>query len=378
MSKIGIDARMYGKAQSGIGNYIKQLSAEIFLLDKENEYYLFLLEPIFSQYQAPHEKIHKIRVTSSWYSLAEQTKFLREINKYKLDLMHFPHFNAPIFYNRPRLATIHDIIPHFFPGHKQKTWYRKKAYELVLRSNLKKSAKIITISQATKNDLMKFYNLPADKVPVVYLGIEAHFIKSENYAKIEELKQRLKITKPYIFFLSAWRNHKNFEGLIKAFEIIKKEAAIDCQLVLGGQEDPYYPDISQTIKKSPNQEDIITPGFISDEDLPLYYNAAELVAIPSFYEGFGLIGLEAMACGTPVASSNATSLPEIYGDAALYFDPHDPNDMAEKIKQLLIDKNLKEDLIRKGTEQLKKYSWQKCAQQTLGIYQQILQANRAK
>ncbi|MCX6745227.1 MAG: glycosyltransferase family 1 protein [Candidatus Parcubacteria bacterium] len=370
--RIGIDARMYGKAQSGIGNYIKQLTDHIFTLDKENDYYLFLLEPVFSEYQPTHPNVHKIKVTSHWYSLAEQTTFLWEINKYKLDLMHFPHFNAPIFYNRPRIVTIHDIIPKFFPGHKQKSWLRKLAYELVIKTNLRKSVKIIASSEHTKQDLIRYFSLKPEKIEVVHLGIESHFQNSKNYDKIKGLKDQYQITKPFIFFLSVWRNHKNFEGLISAFEILKNKGNFEYQLVLGGQEDPHYQNIRQKIEHSVFKNDIITPGFISDDDLPLFYNAADLVAIPSFYEGFGLIGLEAMACGTPVVSSNTTSLPEINGDAALYFEPKNIEQMAKVISSVLTNPELKAQLVAKGYQRIIKFSWNECAQRTLNLYRNIL------
>ena len=370
--KIGIDARMYGKAQSGIGNYIKQLTANIFQLDRKNDFFLFLLDPIFSQYQPPYANITKIKVTSGWYSYSEQTKFLWEINKFKLNLMHFTHFNAPIFYNHKRLTTIHDITPKFFPGHKQKLWWHKKAYQITIASSLRKSAKIITVSNSTKQDLIKHFKMPEEKIAVVYLGIESDFKKIDNYAKIKELKDKYKITKPFLFFVSAWRNHKNFEGLIKAWQLLKKQGDFDYQLVLGGQEDVYYPKIKQTIATSEFNKDIIIPGFISEEELVLFYNAAELFVIPSFYEGFGLIGLEAMACGLPVISSNTTSLPEILGQAAIYFDPYNIENMAETIQSVVKNPELKNQLRQKGLEQVKKYSWQDCAQKTLKIYQQIL------
>jgi glycosyltransferase involved in cell wall biosynthesis len=373
MSKIGIDARMYGKAQSGIGNYIQQITDKIFELDKTNEYYIFLLEKTYAQYQPPHDKIHKIKVESPWYSYSEQTKFLQQLLKHKLDLMHFPHFNAPIFYNRPRIHTIHDITPKFFPGHKQKSSWRKFAYNLTLKTGLKKSKKIIASSQATKNDIIKYFKINPAKIEVVYLGTEDHFHVQQNYDKIKEIKAKYKISKPFVFFVSVWRNHKNFEGLIKAFEFLKSKYQLDYQLVLGGQADPHYTNINKTIAKSPYQSDIITPGFIADQDLPAIYNAAEIFPIPSFYEGFGLIGLEAMACGTPVVSSQVTSLPEIMGEAALYFDPNNHQQMAETIYKVLTDPQLKESLINKGFAQVKKYSWLKCAKQILSVYQNILQ-----
>ncbi len=369
--KIGIDARMYGKNQSGIGTYIKNITDHIFELDNENDYYLFLLEPVYSQYLPPNKRIHKIKATSHWYSYAEQTNFLNQINKQKLDLMHFPHFNAPILYSGKRIHTIHDITPKFFPGHKQKSWFRKKAYELTIKTSLKKSTKILTISNHTKNDLIKYFNVKKDNIIVNNLGIENHFKKVENCAKIKELKAQYGITKPYLFFISAWRNHKNFEGLIKAFEMVKKQG-FDYQLVLGGKEDPHYLNISQLIAKSEYKNDIITPGFISDDNLPAIYTEAQIFVIPSFYEGFGIIGLEAMACQTPVTSSNTSSLPEILGDAALYFDPKNRQDISNKIIKLINDQELQSQLIIKGLEQIKKYSWSNCAKQTLGTYKDIL------
>ncbi len=375
MSKIGIDARMYGKAQSGIGTYIKKITDYIFELDKENDYYLFLLEPNYSQYQPPHSKIHKIKVSSPWYSYQEQTKFLAKINQYNLDLMHFPHFNAPIFYQRKRIHTIHDITPKFFPGHKQKSWWRKFAYNLTIKTSLAQAAKIITISNWTKNDLIKHFKINPDKIEAFYLGIEPQFKIIENYAKIKELKDKYGITKPYLFFVSVWRNHKNFEGLIKAFTLLKKKYNLDYQLVLAGQEDPYYPQIRQAIEKSEYSSEIISPGFVSNKELVFLYNGAELFVIPSFYEGFGLIGLEAMACGIPVISSNATSLPEILGPAALYFDPHNTIEMTETIYKVLTNKGLTNQLVAKGFEQIKKYSWPECAKKTLNLYQEILTTN---
>ena len=370
--KIGIDARMYGKTQSGIGNYIKQITERIFELDKNNDYYLFLLEPVYTQYKEPHQKIHKVKVTSPWYSYGEQTKFLYDLLKYNLDLVHFPHFNAPILYPFKRITTIHDITPRFFPGHKQKSAWHKLAYNLTIKSSLALARKIIAISEWTKADLIKYYRQNPQKIEVTYLGVEPQFKVIENYAKIKEVKDKYGISKPYLFFVGVWRNHKNIESLVKTFEIIKKHSQFDMQLVIAGQEDPVYPKIRETIDNSPFKNDVITPGFISDNDLPLFYNGAALFVLPSFYEGFGLIGLEAMACGLPVVSANSTCLPEVYGEAATYFDPKNIEEMAEKIMAVLNSYSLQAELKNKGFEQIRKYSWDKTARQTLQIYKNIL------
>jgi len=370
--RIAIDARMYGKGVTGIGTYVQNLTDYIFQLDQNNDYYLFLLPENFDKFNPPHSKIHKIKTTAKWYSYQEQTQLLFELNKYKFDLVHFPHFNAPIFYNRPRIHTIHDITPKFFPGHKQKSWYRKKAYELTIKTGLKKSKIVITDAENTKKDLIEHFQLSSAKIAVVNLGIENEFKVSENYDKIKEVRAKYQISKPFIFYTSAWRSHKNFEGLIQAFDLFKKQTQLDYQLVLGGEEDPFYLNISKEIAKAESKKDIIAPGFIPDTDLPLIYNAASLYVFPSFYEGFGFTGLEAMACGTPVISSNRSCLPEIYEQAALYFDPENIAEITAQMKKVLTDQDLEQELITKGFQQIKKYSWQQCAQQTLAIYQQAL------
>jgi len=167
--------------------------------------------------------------------------------------------------------------------------------------------------------------------------------------------------KPYLLYVGNAYPHKNLENLILAFRKIKQDN-FDLQLVLVGGDDYFY----KKLKK--NNNDVIFTGFIKDEDLNVLYNNAALYVFPSLYEGFGLPPLEAMKRGVPVASSNATCLPEVLGDAAIYFNPLDVDDMAEKIKKALLDEGLRKNLIQKGFEQIKKYSWQKMARETLEVY----------
>ena len=160
--------------------------------------------------------------------------------------------------------------------------------------------------------------------------------------------------------------------MIETFGILKKKYNFDYKLVLGGKEDPYYPEVRKTWEELGLGDDIIRTGFINQKDIPLFYNVAKAFVIPSFYEGFGLIGLEAMACGTPVISSNTTSLPEVLGDAAVYFDPKNPEEMAEKIRLVLTDEKLYNKLRKKGFQHLEKYDWGKMGIETMGIYEGTL------
>ncbi|HLC89387.1 MAG TPA: glycosyltransferase family 1 protein [Patescibacteria group bacterium] len=369
--RIGIDARMYGaKSTTGIGVYIKNLTDELFKIDQNNQYFLFMLDPAYSKFQPPSENIKKIKVNCPWYSWAEQIKMPLILWKYRLDLVHFPHFNVPIFYPKKFIVTIHDITPNFFPGPKvKKSLMRKFGYQVVMAAALKKSKKIIVISSHTKENLINHFKVKKEKIEVIYLGGS----QGLNHQKIDqgatnEMKKKYKITKPFLFYLGVWRDHKNLPGLIKAFEILKTKFKLDFQLVLGGQPDSNYPEILEAINNSKFKNDIIAPGFIEQNDLPVFYQAAEIFVLPSFGEGFGLVALESLALGTPMAASKTTSLPEILGEAALYFNPADSEDMAQIIHQISTNQNLRQILTKNGYEIIKKYSWQTCAQKTLAVY----------
>ena len=370
--KIGIDARMYGYAQTGIGNYIRHLLKYIFELDKENNYVIFLLPEEYDNFELPNERIRKIKVSAKWYGWKEQILFPIELYKENLDLMHFTHFNSPVLYFKKSIVTIHDVTPYFFPGHKMKSVIRKIGFRTVFFSSVKKASKVIAVSENTKSDIVKHFKIKENKIKVIYEGADSQFKIINNNQKITEIKKKYNITKPFIFYTGVWRNHKNLVGLVKAFDILKNKYKLNYQLVLGGKEDPYYPEVRKTWEKLGLEKKIIRTGFIKQEELPLFYNAAEIFVIPSFYEGFGLIGLEAMACGTPVVSSNKTSLPEVLGDAAIYFNPNNPEEMAEKMKLVLTDKKLYNELREKGFRQIRKYSWERMGRETMEIYGKIL------
>jgi glycosyltransferase involved in cell wall biosynthesis len=176
------------------------------------------------------------------------------------------------------------------------------------------------------------------------------------------------ISKPFLLYIGVWRDHKNIPGLVKAFELLRKRG-IDCQLVLGGNPDPRYPEVIAAVEDSTERDNIILPGFISEQDLPVLYSAAAVFVLPSFAEGFGLVAIEAAACGTPVAASESTSLPEVMGQAARYFDPRRPDAMADVIEPLLSDQKIRSEIIQAGITKAATYTWEACARQTLAAYQ---------
>lgn len=368
--RIGIDCRMYSSRFTGIGRYTYELVRHLADLDKKNDYILFFNKPEFGEFTPPGKNFQKVLANARHYSLAEQTRFLRHIKKAKLDLMHFTHFNAPIFYKKPSIVTIHDLTLSFFPGNKMRSPIHRAGYHLTLRAATKNAKKIIAVSEYTKKDLEKLLQINPEKIKVIYEAVNDDFEKMEDQKKIAETLKRYKITKQYLLYTGVWRNHKNLVNLVKAFARLRNHYNIDIDLVITGKEDPKYPEVREQIAQSGIAEFVKTTGLVDEQDLLALYSGARGYVLPSLYEGFGLSPLEAMKCEIPVAVSKASCLPEICGEEnALYFDPYDPNDIAEKLATLCTNEETRKKLIENGTAHAKKFSWRKMARETLKLYE---------
>lgn len=372
--RIGIDCRMYSTRFTGIGRYVFELTKNLFKIDTKNEYILFFNNPEYKSFKPPNKQVTKILVDAPHYSIQEQTKFLKILKDQKLDLMHFTHFNAPIFYKHPSIVTIHDLTLSFFPGKKMTSFIHRAGYHLAIDSAVKKAKKVITVSKNTKKDLQRLLKTPEEKVHVIYEGVDPAFRQTDKITEIDQLREKFHFDKPFLLYTGVWRSHKNLTNLIKAFHILKTEYNFDGYLVITGRHDSVYaPAIMKETFTLELENDIIFTGMVNEEKLIALYNGAQAYVFPSLYEGFGLSPLEAMQCGTPVAASNASCIPEVCGkDNALYFDPKDPRDMAEKIFRILSEKSLRENLIARGLKQVKKYSWTKMAKETHTLYNEIL------
>lgn len=374
--RIGIDCRMYSSHFTGIGRYVFELVENLQKLDKENEYFLFFNQPEFNNFQASNQNFHKVHVGARHYSFTEQTKFLNILNKHNLDLMHFTHFNAPILYKRPSIVTIHDLTLHFYPGKKMTSFIRRIAYNLTIRAAVNKAKKVIAVSRCTAKDLQEILKTPLKKVQVIYEGVNDDFREVKDQAFVKHILNKYKVHKPFLLYTGVWRDHKNLKGLLKAFSIIRQKH--DIQLVITGRKDNIYADeIFDTAKQlnlmDENQSareipQVIFPGLVSEDELIAIINAADVYVFPSFYEGFGLPPLEAMQCGTPVATSNCSCIPEVCGNNAVYFDPHSPDDMAKQITKLYTDRTLHQRLKVSGKKHAEKYSWQRMARETHQLY----------
>lgn len=358
--RIGIDCRMYSKKFTGIGRYINQLILNLSEIDKTNQYILFLNKDDFQELKAPAKNFTKVLVDAPHYSLKEQTKFLLALYKQKLDVMHFTNFNQPLLYFKKQITTIHDLTLHFYPGRKFKSPIYRFAYKLIMHISISKSKEIISISENTKKDLIKFYPHSKKKISVIHNGIDTTFIDNTHKPKKSEPE--------YILYTGNWREHKNLPNLIKALHLLKTKYNFQGTLILTGNPNPLYPEPLELIKQHNLKEIVEQVGLVSEKALKKLYQNATLYVLPSLYEGFGLPILESFASHTPVACSHIACLPEIAKDAAIYFDPNSPKDIADKLNKLLTDKTLQQDLIKKGKVRLKDFSFLKMTKETHKLY----------
>ncbi|MCA9373868.1 glycosyltransferase family 4 protein [Candidatus Peregrinibacteria bacterium] len=374
MATIGIDCRMYSSRFTGIGRYVYELTSNLFKIDDQNHYVLFFNDPEYSEFTPPNDRVTKVRANARHYSLSEQIKLLFLLRKYKLDLMHFTHFNAPILFRHPSIVTIHDLTLSFYPGKKMTSGLFRHAYKKTISSAVKNAKKVIAVSQNTKKDIQEILHTDPSKIEVIYEGVNANFRPIEDETYKMKLKEKLGISGPFLLYTGVWRTHKNLQNLIRAFSILKKEYGYDGNLVITGKHDPTYAkEIFRLTSELALTQDIIFTGMVEELELIALYSAAQVYVFPSLYEGFGLPPLEAMQCGTPVATSSASCMPEICGeDNALFFDPQSPQDMAEKIFRLASEHTLPEKLIENGFQRVKQFSWETMAKETLALYNECL------
>ncbi|MBI2600049.1 glycosyltransferase family 4 protein [Candidatus Daviesbacteria bacterium] len=367
--RIGIDARFFN--ESGVGRYLRNLIRSLMVLDKDNQYFIFLLPKDFDKF-VESKNFKKVLADFSWYGFAEQFKFPSLLNQYNLDLIHFPHFNVPIFYTGKFVVTIHDLI-HQHRSMGKPTMLnpvsfkiKQLGYRKVFKTAVTKSQQIFVPSNCVKKLLMEEWHISDKEIIVTPEAVDEGIVSLADKmtgTKVDAILKKFKIDSPFIFYVGNAHPHKNVEGLIKAFSNLNKQRP-NLKLVLSGYDHFFW----QRIKKQFQHPSVIFTGFVSDEQLVALYKGAESFVIPSFEEGFGIPILEAMACGCPVVASNTASLPEVGKDAVLYFNPHSIDDMREKLTKLLNSQSLRLKLIKKGKERVKKFSWNKLAQQTLSGY----------
>ncbi|OGB73593.1 hypothetical protein A3K24_01970 [candidate division Kazan bacterium RIFCSPHIGHO2_01_FULL_44_14] len=372
--RIGIDARLFGTAQAaGIGTYTEELVANLIRLDTEDKFTVFVLPEVAEFFPLYAANLEKRAVRFPHYTYSEQFLYPRALSRAGLDLIHYTNFNSPVWFRRIKsVVTIHDLTLWFYPGRKQTSWFRRIIYRYVIRQSCLNAARIIAISQGTKRDLVKYLGINPDKIDVVYEAAPKRYQPVEDPKKVEMVKTKYNISRPFFLYVGQQRHHKNLARLVRAFALLRHRYDIDYQLVLVGKADPLASEIPALIKQLNLQDAVILTGYVADSDLPYFYSEAEAFIFPSLYEGFGLPPLEAMASGIPVLSSNTSVMPEVLGEAALYFDPTNIEDIAQAMYKLATTFRLQKELRDKGFRQAKKYSFARVAKETLAVYRRAL------
>ncbi len=372
--KIGIDARFFGIKQKGLGRYTQKLVENLEKIDTVNQYFIFLKKENFDEYQPRNLNFKKILADYHWYSFSEQIYFPFALYKYDLDLVHFPHFNVPVFYFKKFIVTIHDLTLLHFPTVKNSAlrpiFYKIKfwAYRFVIWLPIARVEKIFAISRFTKKDIIANYGLAIEKkIFVTYEACEDYCIFDAKNG--EEILRKYGIMKPYLIYVGNAYPHKNLERLVLAFDEIIKEKK-DIQLALVGKDDYFYKRLMAVVFGN-KIKNIIFLSDVSDYELDILFRHSIANVFPSLYEGFGLPPLEAMAKGAPVISSDHPCMREVLGDSAYFFDGKNIDAIAGAIKKIIDDTDLRQELIKKGYEQIKKYSWKKMAEETLDVYKNI-------
>lgn len=361
--RIAIDIRMLN--YSGIGTYIENLVKNLSQIDSKNEYIL-----INSGEELPDLPSNfKFRnIHSKVFSLSEHYKLPFILKEEGIDIFHFPHFYSLFFCACKGVVTIHDLIFSIFPA--ETSMPGRLYYNLMIKHSLKIAKKIIAVSHNTKRDIMNFFGIPDAKIEVIYEGIDKIFHPIDDRVVLENIKQKYNIDAQFILYVGLKKPHKNLSRLIRAFGLWKRSGRKG-KLVIVGKEDVRY-SLKPLVEEFGLNNEVVFTGYIPREDLVLLYNAAEIFVFPSLYEGFGLPVLEAMACGKPIIASNCSSLPEIVGDCAVLINPYDIEEMANVIKVVLDDEKLKRDLSQKALDRSKFFSWSKCAEQTIDVYESVM------
>jgi glycosyltransferase involved in cell wall biosynthesis len=365
--KIGIEAReFFSGKMTGIGRYLGHFLQCATASDRPHEYVLFCNQN--TQVPLNHPKLKKViiqeRVTWIW----DQIKLPLHVARERIDVFLTPYFKAPIFSSSYTVLIINDIMPLLFP--EESGLFRRLYFRLMLGIAARRATKIMTISENSRDDIVRIFKVPVDKIKVVHLGIEESFRSSET--RIEEIRRKYALPRKFILYVGNLKPHKNVKGLIEAYEKLPAKMKEEYKLILGApKSDKYCPGIEKTIRERRLIHDILFTGFIEERDLPAVYQMSSLFAFPSLYEGFGFPPLEAMACGCPVVSSNTSSMPEILGEAALFFNPNDIEEMSLVIRQMLEDEKLRNNFRQKGLERAKLFTPEKMTRIIISLLESI-------
>jgi glycosyltransferase involved in cell wall biosynthesis len=353
---------------------MKCLAEAITAQAPEHEYLLILPPKSEQLIHAPNAETLCTKL--EYYSLREQFDLPRILSQHKVDLLHSPHFLLPLMRPCPAIATIHDVIYLACPGDLSSPAARLY-YRLMMKACSRMATRIITDSEHSRREIVRYLHADPERIEVVYPAVDPGFQSVQNATQIAAAHARFGVDRDYVLSVGIYKSRKNHAGLLKAFRLLLKTET-RAQLVIAGPMAQGEPVLRRMAAELGITEHVIFTGFVNDADLRALYSGARVYASPSSYEGFGFTVLEAMACGTPVVCSSATSLPEVAGKAALYFDPEDPDEMARQLACAFSDDAMRTSLMAEGRRNLLRFNWPQTARQTLEVYHQALHLSMPK
>lgn len=371
--RIGIDARFYGSVGKGLGRYTEKLIVHLEKIALPgDEFVVFLRKENFDEYVPTRTTFRKVLADYPWYGFREQVVFPMVLLQERLDLVHFPHFNVPLLYRRPFVVTIHDLILLRYPTTRNTTrsiltyWLKFLAYRFVISSAVRRAKRILTVSHFTEEDILREYPEASGKIVMAYEGCELGDADPVSEERARGGCQSHGILSPYFLYVGNAYPHKNLEAFIPLAGRFP-----DVRFVLVGRQDFFYRRLKR-MTEAAGIGNIVFSGFVSDRDLPMLYRGAKGYIFPSLYEGFGLPPLEAMRLGVPVIASSRGSLPEVLGDAALFFDPGDGSELADRVEAVLSDETLARALSEKGRMRAGMFRWETMAEASLAAYREAI------
>jgi glycosyltransferase involved in cell wall biosynthesis len=369
--KIAFDLRRI--KNPGIGRYMKCLVEAVVPQATEHEYLLIMPPDGHDELEVMGPAIEKVASSLKYYSIHEQLALPGFLRRNRVDLLHSPHFNVPLLSPCPTVVTIHDVI-YLACKEDLGSFVGRSYYRAMMAASVRLAKRIITDSDYSRRDIVELLNGDPDKIDVIYPGVDEHFQKVSDRGIITSTIAKYGISAPYILYTGIYKPRKNHAGLVRAFQLFGQQGQ-NAELVIAGPTAEGEQELKRLASELGVAAKVKFTGFVDDADLPALYSGARLYACASLYEGFGFTILEAMACGVPVVSSQATSLPEVAGDAALLADASNPEEFSQALVAAFSQDGLRADLIEKGFRNCQRFQWQEAARQTRAVYAKALRTS---
>ncbi len=366
--RIGIDARKLH--DFGIGTYIRNLLRQLARLDHESEFVLFGKPGDLAELRELGDNFRAVPEAAENYSVGEQVRIPLAIRREGVTLFHAPHYVLPPLVRCRSVVTIHDCIHLMFPQYLPSRFALSYA-RASMAGAAKRAARVLTVSETSKRDIMRFFGTPADKIDVIYNSYDERFGVDPGEENMNRVRERYQLEDQFVLYAGNVKPHKNLERVIEAFHLVRSRGLDHVRLVMIGDEISKYAALRRAVHHYQLHRYVRFLGYLPEGTLAAMYRLAGVFVFPSLYEGFGLPPLEAMASGTPVVTSNVSSLPEVTGDAAVLVDPYDPHAIADGIYRVLTDPGLRQDLRTKGLARARQFSWEASVRRIHQIYQEV-------